>query len=71
MSEQIEITGEWIKQQCDFAYKNFEEKNKNNHNTFILNPDAVELNKTIATLRKQCPHEYNNGYCIYCKLKET
>lgn len=41
------------------------------YTTFTLNPEIGKLKKQIKNLQKQCPHEYNNGFCIYCKSKEA
>lgn len=35
-------------------------------NTFVLNNLIVEYGKEIGKLQAQCPHEFQNGYCIYC-----
>ncbi len=39
----------------------------------LMQPNAFTLNNCVAALleknkqlQKQCPHEYENGYCIYC-----
>lgn len=43
----------------------------------LLTPNQFTLNNTIAKileenqkLQEQCPHEYKNGYCIYCFKEE-
>lgn len=65
-----EVTGEWIKEQCDFAYKEYSEL-QFDHNTFVLNPAIKELNSKIEHYRAICPHKFNSlGVCIYCKTKE-
>lgn len=42
-----------------------------------LRPNQFTLNNTIASLllendslQQQCPHEYEEGYCIYCYKQE-
>ena len=35
-------------------------------NQFTLNGCIVEMTKEIEQLQSQCPHEFKNGYCIYC-----
>ena len=42
-----------------------------------LRPNQFTLNNTIAglllendSLQKQCPHEFHEGYCIYCYKTE-
>ena len=35
-------------------------------NEFTLNNLVVELSKEIDELQKQCEHEFEEGYCIYC-----
>ncbi len=35
-------------------------------NAFTLNNCVAALLEENKQLQKQCPHEYENGYCIYC-----
>lgn len=37
--------------------------------TFEYNPKFNELITELSSLRLQCSHVFNNGQCIYCKLK--
>lgn len=37
--------------------------------TFEYNPKFGELTTELSDLRIQCSHVFNNGQCIYCKLK--
>ena len=43
-----------------------------------LRPNQYTLNNTVAgllleidSLQNQCPHEFEDGYCIYCYLMES
>lgn len=40
-------------------------------NVFTLNNTVAELLKENEILRKNCPHEYEDGYCIYCYKEEN
>lgn len=40
-------------------------------NQFILNNEVYELLKENRELQDLCPHEYENGYCNYCYIKES
>ena len=35
-------------------------------NEFTLNNTVQKLQKENAELQKQCHHEFDDGYCIYC-----
>ena len=35
-------------------------------NEFTLNNTVQKLLKDNAELQKQCRHEFDDGYCIYC-----
>ena len=35
-------------------------------NQFTLNNTVMGLMLEIDELQKQCPHEFEDGYCIYC-----
>lgn len=58
-----------IKRQIDLNNKLIEE---------MLKPNQFTLNNTVASLllendslQQQCPHEFEDGYCIYCyKMEE-
>ena len=60
------MTGLEIKKEIDFRNKLIEEALS--PNIFTLNNTVSELLKEISDLQKQCPHEWDNGYCIYCNL---
>lgn len=63
------ITGAWVKEQCDFAFKEYAEKMSNNPQ-FVLNPNTGPLRDKLIHYQSICPHEFNNnGICIYCKKK--
>ena len=43
----------------------------------LLTPNRFTLNNTIAELLEEndklqakCPHEFENGYCVYCYKEE-
>lgn len=38
--------------------------------TFVLNKEVEALQKDIAELQKNCPHEFNEGVCKYCGKEE-
>lgn len=40
-------------------------------NIFTLNNTVAELLKENEILSKDCPHEYEDGYCIYCYKEEN
>lgn len=33
---------------------------------FVLNPTILKLIQENKELQETCPHEYKDGYCIYC-----
>ena len=35
--------------------------------TFVLNKESEQLAKEIGELQAQCPHEYVNGVCKFCR----
>ena len=37
---------------------------------FVLNLKITELYQEIENIRKECQHEYENGYCKYCQKGE-
>lgn len=37
---------------------------------FVLNKDKWRALKENEELRKICPHEFKNGFCIYCDAVE-
>lgn len=38
--------------------------------SFVLNNTISELLKENEELQKQCKHEFEDGYCIYCYKEE-
>lgn len=43
----------------------------------LITPSVFTLNNTVKKLleeneklQQQCPHEYKNGYCVYCYEEE-
>ena len=64
------MNGLQIKKEIDFRNKLIEEALT--PNVFTLNNTVAGLLKEISKLQEQCPHEWDNGYCIYCnKQKES
>ena len=61
------MTGEEIR---NAIAKNDEIIEKSVANTFVLNKRAREALQANARLRRACPHQYNNGICIYCNSEE-
>lgn len=58
------MTGEEIKRMID---------EKNDQIRFFLTPNYYTLNNSIQellieikNLQEQCPHKFQNGFCIYC-----
>ena len=39
-------------------------------NQFTLNNTIVELLKENQRLQKECSHDFEDGYCIYCYKEE-
>ena len=39
-------------------------------NTFVLNNSIARLIEENKELQKLCTHEFQNGTCIYCDMKE-
>ena len=35
------------------------------------NPRIAEIKKSLAALRDECPHKFENGFCIVCERKEN
>ena len=64
----MSLHGAEIKEQIDLRTRLIEE---------ALHPNKFTLNNTVATLmaeinelQNQCPHEYKDGYCVYCYKEE-
>ena len=57
-----------IKRQIDLNNKLIEDTLKPNQ--FTLNNTVASLLLEIDSLQKQCPHEFEDGYCIYCYKAE-
>lgn len=64
----MSIVGLDIKSQIDRNNKLIEEVLKPNQ--FTLNNTVAGLLLEIDALQQRCPHEYNEGYCIYCYKAE-
>lgn len=58
-----------IKRQIDLNNKLIEDALKPNQ--FTLNNTVASLLLEIDSLQKQCPHEFEDGYCIYCYKMES
>lgn len=39
-------------------------------NVFTLNNTVADLLQENAELQKQCTHEFEDGYCVYCYKEE-
>ena len=40
--------------------------------TFIYKPDEIKkIKQEIFKLQEKCPHQYENGKCIYCRKDEN
>lgn len=39
-------------------------------NVFTLNNTIADLLQENAELQKQCTHEFEDGYCVYCYKEE-
>ena len=37
---------------------------------FVLNPKATEITEKIGKWQTNCPHEFENGKCKYCRKSE-
>ena len=63
------LTGKEIKLKID--QNNLEIELFLKPNQFVLNNKISELMQENASLQEQCPHNFQDGYCIYCyKVKE-
>lgn len=64
----MSATGLEIKSKIDLNNKLIEQALKPNQ--FTLNNTVASLLLEIDSLQKQCPHEFEEGYCIYCYKAE-
>ena len=64
----MSVVGLDIKNQIDLINKQIEEKV--GVAQFTLNSDVAGLLLEIDALQERCPHEFNDGYCIYCYKME-
>lgn len=62
------LLGKDIKMQID--YNNQIIEGLLSPNKFTLNNTVAQLLKENEELQKQCEHNYQNGYCIYCYKEE-
>lgn len=70
MKKPENITGDWIKEKCNFLYDQYKDTATTFGNTFVLNKRLSEIRGEIAHYQDICPHSYNDmGICIYCKKK--
>jgi len=57
----------FIKQEIDSLY----DKLVKSAATFVYKPNEIkEIKDRIFKLQNNCPHEYKNGKCIYCRKDE-
>lgn len=59
------MKGNEIKVKIDELSRQIEERIITDH--FTLNKDIMEIENKIADLQAQCPHQFENGICIYCQ----
>lgn len=64
----MSLVGLDIKSQIDLINKQIEEKTS--FAQFTLNNEVAGLLLEIDSLQAQCPHEFHEGYCIYCYKME-
>lgn len=64
----MSVVGIDIKEQIDRNNKLIEDLLKPNQ--FTLNNSVAQLLLEIDALQARCPHEYHEGYCIYCYKSE-
>lgn len=62
------MTGQEIKAKIDANNKAIE--GLMNPHQFTLNKGIQKLLEENVRLQRECPHSFNNGYCIYCQRKE-
>ena len=62
------MLGKDIKMQID--YNNQLIESLLSPNKFTLNNTVAQLLKENEELQKQCEHNYQDGYCIYCYKEE-
>ena len=62
------MTGEEIKNKINF--NNQQIQSLIDPSIFILQPEVQKLMEENEYLKTQCPHEYENGVCIYCGQNE-
>lgn len=62
------LLGKNIKMQID--YNNQMIENLLSPNKFTLNNTVAQLLRENEELQKQCEHNYQDGYCIYCYKEE-
>ena len=60
----MSVVGLDIKNRIDLNNRLIEEALKPNQ--FTLNNTIAGLLLEIDALQKECPHEFHEGYCIYC-----
>lgn len=64
----MSVAGLDIKYRIDLNNQLIEQAMKPNQ--FTLNNTVMNLMLEIDELQKICPHEYDEGYCIYCYKAE-
>lgn len=45
-------------------------KIQNCYTQFLFDPNINEYKEELDKLQKQCIHQYENGYCIWCGKEE-
>ena len=41
-----------------------------NPSSFVLNNSISDLLEENRKLQKECPHQFEDGFCIYCDIEE-
>ena len=65
----MSVAGLDIKRRIDLNNQLIEQALKPNQ--FTLNNTVMGLMLEIDALQAECPHEFNEGYCIYCYKSEA
>lgn len=65
------MTGPEIKSRMEKLHREHKESfSTESAKIFILDDAVVEYFAEIEHLQKICPHEFKDGECIYCQIRE-
>ena len=64
------MSGEEIKKKIEHNNAQLELIESSSIMKFILNPKAAAIIADNKKLQAECPHEFENGICIYCGVEE-